>query len=152
MADIAERTHSHLYETDEHAWIAQQIAALRAGDYAALDRENLIEFLISMVLRDERELESRLVVLLAHQFKMQHQPKRISRSWKLTNSEQQRAIRRLLKKLPSLAARADAVLAESIPDAIALAREETGVKFDPEISGLSFQQVMAFDPWAEGGA
>ena len=149
MADIVERTGLTLYETDEHAWIAQQVTALRAGDYAALDHDNLVEFLTSMALRDERELESRLIVLLAHQLKMQCQPERISRSWKLTISEQQRAIRRLLKKLPSLADRADDVFLESIPDAVALAMEETGIAFDHEVSGLSFERVMTFDPWSD---
>ncbi len=54
MADVAERT--NLYETDKHAWIDSQVAALRSGAYSDLDRDNLIEFLTSMALRDEREL------------------------------------------------------------------------------------------------
>ena len=102
MADVAQRI--DLYETDEHAWIDTQVAALRSGAYSDLDRDNLIEFLTSPALRDERELASRLIVLYSHIVKMHLQPDRITRRWKLTIAEQQRAIRRLLKKLPSLSA------------------------------------------------
>ncbi len=148
MADVAERT--NLYETDEHAWIDSQVAALRSGAYSDLDRDNLIEFLTSMALRDERELESRLVILYSHILKMQIQPTRITRSWKLTIAEQQRAIRRLLKKLPSLSGRADSIMLDILPDAFATAREATGASGDFAITGTTFDYAMGFDPWAVG--
>ena len=131
MADVAERT--DLYHADEHAWIAKQVEALRSGDYGSLDRDDLVEFLTSMALRDERELESRLIVLLAHVIKIYEQPHRITRSWRATITVQQIEIGRILKKLPSLYARADAVLESVKPDALRLARVETGMKFDSSI-------------------
>ncbi len=146
MADVAERT--NLYETDEHAWIDTQVAALRHGAYSDLDRDNLIEFLTSMALRDERELESRLIVLYSHIVKMHLQPDRITRSWKLTIAEQQRAIRRLLKKLPSLGVRADSIMRDILPDALATALEETGAGAGIDMAGNSFEYAMGFDPWA----
>ena len=145
MADVAERT--DLYETDEHAWIESQVAALRNGAYSGLDTDNLIEFLTSMALRDERELESRLIVLYSHIVKMQIQPDRTTRSWKLTIAEQQRAIRRLLKKLPSLSARADSIMRDILPDAFATALEEMGAGGDFAITGTTFEYAMGFDPW-----
>jgi Domain of unknown function DUF29 len=115
-----------LYEADEHAWIERQIAALRDGDFDRVDRDSLIEFLTDMAGRDRRELESRLVVLYSHVLKYHLQQERATRSWRLTVLEQQRAIRRLFKHLPSLAKRADEILRDVYPDAVQAALLETG--------------------------
>jgi hypothetical protein len=149
MADVAELAiQSELYGTDEHAWIERQVAALRAGDLDRLDRANLIEFLTAMALRDERELESRLEVLYAHILKCQVQPEKATRSWRLTIHEQQRAVRRLLKKLPSLEARGDAILREVYPDAVEAASLETGLdgKLFPSQPMFDMAGVLSFDP------
>ena len=61
-----------LYERDEHEWIAAQISALESGQMNRLDRENLIEFLSEMTVRDRRELKSRLTVLLLHLLKVRY--------------------------------------------------------------------------------
>ena len=136
MAKVAARTSlrsseqagTSLHELDEHAWIGKQVEALRSGDYGSLDRDNLAEFLTSVALRDERELESRLAAVLLHlAVKVYAQPTQITRSWRLTIVEQQLAIDRLLKKLPSLRARAGTVLEEARPAALRLARAETGL-------------------------
>jgi hypothetical protein len=55
-----------LYDEDFYAWSMEQARLLRAGEFARLDGENLAEELESMGRRDKREVESRLVVLLAH--------------------------------------------------------------------------------------
>src|SRR5580692_6392610 len=111
MADSIELpTTTDLYEADEHAWIERQIAALRDGALDRLDRANLIAYLTDMAARDRRELGSRLIVLYAHILKSRIQPEKATESWRLTIREQQRAIRRLLKDLPSLRHRAGAVL------------------------------------------
>jgi len=115
-----------LYEADEHAWIECQVAALRAGDLDRIDRATLIEYLTEMAGRDRRELESRLVVLYAHILKYRLQPDRATRNWGLTVLEQQRAIRRLLKHLPSLATRTPEILRDVYPDAVQAALLETG--------------------------
>ncbi len=115
-----------LYEADEHAWIQCQVAALRDGDLDRIDRDTLIEYLTEMAGRDRRELEFWLVVLYAHILKYRLQPERTTRSWGLTVLEQQRAIRRLLKHLPSLATRAPEILRDVYPDAVQAALLETG--------------------------
>ena len=125
MADAVEQT-TELYEADEHAWIERQIASLRDGDLNRLDRANLIAFLTDMAARDRRELGSRLIILYAHILKSKIQPEKATESWRLTIREQQRAIRRLLKSLPSLNHRADDILREIYPDAVEMAFDEMG--------------------------
>ncbi|HEY4044726.1 MAG TPA: DUF29 domain-containing protein [Rhodopila sp.] len=124
MADVVEQPTDTLYEADEHAWIERQIEVLRDGDLARLDRANLIAYLTDMAARDRRELGSRLVVLYAHVLNWRIQPENATESWRLTIREQQRAVRRLLKSLPSLERRADDVLREIYPDAVERAFDE----------------------------
>jgi gamma-glutamyltranspeptidase/glutathione hydrolase len=107
-----------LYESDEHAWIAEQVAALRAGDWDSLDRANLIEFLNDMAGRDRRELESRLKVLLHPLLKARHQPESLNGSLVMTIIEQQGEIRSILKGLPSLARQAQGIAPACYPDAV----------------------------------
>jgi len=52
--------------------------------------------------RDKREIESRLVVLLAHLLKWRVQVWFQSRSWSATIREQRRRIGRLMRESPSL--------------------------------------------------
>jgi hypothetical protein len=134
MADMVDYPTDALFEVDEHAWIERQIAALRDGDVDRLDRANLIAYLTDMAARDRRELGSRLIVLYAHILKSRIQPEKATESWRLTIREQQRAVRRLLKSLPSLKHRADDILREIYPDAVALAFDEMGkvTGSDPE--------------------
>ena len=79
-----------------------------------------------MAASDCRELGSRLIVLYAHILKWRIKPEKATNSWKLTIHEQQRAIRWLLKSLPSLKHHADDILREVYPDAVALALDEMG--------------------------
>jgi Domain of unknown function DUF29 len=151
MADVVELANSSaLYEADEHAWIEQQVAALRDGDLDRLDRANLIAFLTAMAMRDVRELKSRLVVLYAHVLKFRIQPETATRSWRLTVLEQQRAIRTMLESLPSLKRRADDILREVYSDAVRAASIDTGVtsKSIPSQPMLDIAGVLDFDATA----
>jgi Domain of unknown function DUF29 len=117
-----------LYERDEHEWIAEQIPALVSGHLNQLDRENLIEFLSEMTIRDRRELRSRLTVLLLHMLKILLQPDRLSVSWVSTILVRQNEIRSLLEDIPSLRTRADTIAVTAYRDARRLAARETGLQ------------------------
>ena len=149
MADVVEQLTDTLYEADEHAWIERQIASLRDGDLDRLDRANLIAYLTDMAGRDRRELESRLIILYAHILKWNIQPEKATESWRLTIREQQRAIRRLLKSLPSLKHRADDILREVCPDAVETAFDKMGLTDrDPAARsepGLDVAGLLSFD-------
>jgi hypothetical protein len=137
-----------LYERDEHEWIAAQISALESGQLNRLDRENLIEFLSEMTIRDRRELRSRLTVLLLHLLKVQFQPERLSASWVSTILVQQNEIRSLFEDIPSLGSRAGAIAEQAYRDASRLAARETGLpasRFAPAMP-WTVAEALAFDP------
>ncbi len=73
MGALKEPTKS-LYEADFAAWAFEQAAAVQRKDWAALDVPNLVEELESMGKQQRAELRNRLIVLLMHLAKWQHQP------------------------------------------------------------------------------
>jgi hypothetical protein len=90
------------YDEDFYAWSIEQARLLRGGEFARLDIENIAEELKSIGRRDKREIESRLVVLLAHLLKWQVQAGFRSRSWSATIREQRDRISDFLDESPSL--------------------------------------------------
>jgi len=116
-----------LYEADEHAWIAQQVAALREGRLDDLDREHLVEFLDDMASRDRRELRSHFVVLLMHMLKVAHQRERLSGSWIASITEQQDQIKTMLEDIPSIGQHVPRLYDDAYPTAVRRAAAETGI-------------------------
>ena len=55
-----------LYEKDFLAWTQQQSELLRQGRWQEVDLDHLVQELDGMGKSTHRELESRLVVLIAH--------------------------------------------------------------------------------------
>lgn len=98
------------YDEDFYAWTVEQSRLLRAGEFAAIDAANIAEDIESMGRSDRRELKSRLVVLVMHLLKWQHQPRGRSRSWSATIDEQRLQIDGLLAESPSLRPNAAAML------------------------------------------
>jgi hypothetical protein len=90
------------YEKDIVAWATEQAQLLRAGRFDLLDIEHLAEEIEDVGKSEQRELASRMAVLLAHLLKWQFQPDRRSTSWQATIAVQRQAIQRRLRKTPSL--------------------------------------------------
>jgi transposase len=124
---------STLYETDYATWARLQSELLRSGRYSELDVEHLLEELSDMGKSERRELESRLLILIAHLLKWQYQHQTLSErwrefkgdSWRDTIVEQRKQLAVLLRQSPGL----KSVFAETIlaayPDALDLASKET---------------------------
>lgn len=115
---------SVLYERDETAWLEVMSSLAAEGRYAEMDHVNLSEYLADMAKRDRREVSSRLVVLLTHLLKWEHQPDHRSGSSQGTILEQRRELRKLLDS-GTLYNHAIAVLAEAYADARKQAAAET---------------------------
>jgi len=79
---------ARLYETDFYGWVQNQAGALRVGNFASLDLDNLIEEIEDMGKSRQRALESRLEILLMHLLKWQFQPEMKGPSWHFTIDEQ----------------------------------------------------------------
>jgi hypothetical protein len=137
-----------LYLQDEHAWIAEQIAALTDGQLNRLDRADLIEYLTEMTIRDRREPRSRLDVLLHHLLKLQVQPEKLMGSSIAAILEQQSEIRCLIDSIPSLGRQAEIIAAAAYSDAIRRAARDTGLpaaRF-PAASPWTVEAALTLDP------
>jgi hypothetical protein len=113
-----------LYDEDFYLWTQQMAEAVRSGNWAELDRENIAEEIESLGKRDRRGVVNRLTVLITHLLKWEYQPERRSRSWRSTIDEQRSRLKLILKDSPSLDARMDEFLAEAYPRARRKAAEE----------------------------
>lgn len=97
VVQLTRQTNADLAEADETAWLEQTAELLRCGRFDQVAPETLAEYLTDMAKRDRREVYSRLVVLLAHLLKWDHQPDRRGGSWRATIREQRLELRMLLE-------------------------------------------------------
>ena len=129
MAAAAELNLKELYGRDETAWLEAMSALAASGRYAEMDFKHLSEYLAEMAKRDRREVFSRLVVLLTHLLKWEHQPERRSGTWRGTIREQRWELRQLLES-GTLRNHAEAVLADAYAEARRQAADETELSLD----------------------
>jgi hypothetical protein len=115
-----------LYDQDENAWLEIMSRLAAEGRHAEMDFPNLSEYLADMAGRDRREALSRLVALLAHLLKWEHQPDRRSGSWQATILEQRQELRELLES-GTLYKHAESAVAKAYSDARKRAAAETGL-------------------------
>lgn len=136
-----------LYDSDFYAWTQEQANLLRQKAYGQLDLTNLIEEIEDMGKSQQRELSSRLVVLLVHLLKWHFQPEKQSRSWQATIRVQRRELLKLLNENPSLRPRLDWAISESYPVALDTAWAETGLDYIvfPSACPYSGEQILDQD-------
>ena len=133
-----------LFEQDETAWLEAMSALAAARRYDEMDFPHLSEYLADMAKRDRREVFSRLVVLLNHLLKWEHQPDRRSGSWRGTIREQRRELRQLLES-GTLRNYAASVLADAYAEARRQAADETELNLDifPTEDARSLDELLA---------
>jgi hypothetical protein len=117
---------ANLYETDETAWLERMSKLIEERRYEKLDYKHLSEYLLDMAERDRREVFSRLRTLLVHLLKWDYQPRKRSRSWKVTIMNQRDDLRDELES-KTLKNHALEVLPKAYARAVKLAAEETGL-------------------------
>jgi hypothetical protein len=122
------------YDQDVIAWANEQARLLRTGQFDRLDIEHLADEIEDVGKSEQRELASRMAVLLAHLLKWQFQPARRSRSWDATIRVQRDGIARRLQRTPSLRQSLDDPdwWRDAWDDALARAIEETGLSDFPD--------------------
>jgi len=142
---------ARLYETDFYGWIQNQAAALKAGNLAKLDLNNLIEEIEDMGKSQRRELESRLETLLMHLLKWRFQPLRKTPSWTYTIREQRKRIADHLRKNPSLKSILSEACSAAYGYAVMRASEETGIAETtfPAHCPWTFEQATDPDFWPD---
>jgi hypothetical protein len=74
MATRIKPTPAQLYEQDFYAWTKAQAGLLRAGRYADLDLEHLIEEVDDLGESLKRSVRSRIRTIMEHFLKLEHFP------------------------------------------------------------------------------
>jgi Domain of unknown function DUF29 len=149
---------SDLYEQDFYTWTQTTAALIRAGKWLDIDPESLAEEVESLGKSQQRELASRLDVLLMHLLKWRYQPERrqTGQSWRSTIRTQRRELRRLLMQNPGLTSLVDLTIADSYAEARLDAADETGLPLTtfPPVCPWTPAQIVdaAFLPEADGHA
>jgi len=142
---------TNLYDKDFYSWTQQQAEMLRSGDYENLDMVNLIEEIESMGKSEQRELESRLEILLMHLLKWRYQPELKGKSWEAAIMEQRDRLVDHLKKNPSLKSRLPEAYESAYRYAIVGAYRETNLDMSafPKPCPWNFEKVMEPDFWPD---
>ncbi|MEB3175120.1 MAG: DUF29 domain-containing protein [Cyanobacteriota bacterium] len=135
-----------LYDADFNQWLEETAKSLKAGNFQALDLENLIEEIESMGRSDKREIKTRLIVLLMHLLKHKYQFQRRTTSWIVTINEQRRQIKAVLKDSPSLKPYIQKELGDCYEDARKDAAKETRLPVATFPSECPFTQEQILDP------
>ena len=137
------------YDSDVIAWAQEQANLLRSGQFSHLDIEHIAEEIEDVGRSEQRELASRMSVLLAHLLKWEYQPERRGSSWEDTIRTQRERIQRRIRKTPSLkSSLTDADWqADAWDDAVDDAIKETGIarKVFPKSCPWSIEQIMSHD-------
>ena len=63
-----------MYRNDPYTWALQQAAAMRRGDIAAIDRENVIEEIEDLGRAEERQWTKNCSRVIEHLLKMEDHP------------------------------------------------------------------------------
>lgn len=120
-------TAKELYEQDIFLWTVRNAELLRAGRLEEADLEHIAEEIEDMGTSQQRELGSRLRVLLTHLLKMRAEPQsRACQGWKATVATQRYDILQLLGAAPSLNSRVTPDVAKVYK--LAVARAAAGTK------------------------
>lgn len=132
------------YEQDIVAWANEQARLIREGRFDLLDLAHIAEEIEDVGKSEQRELESRVAVLLAHLLKWQYQPERRGVSWTVTIRTQRERCNLRIKKTPSLkVSLADEDwLLDVWADAVDQAAKETNLDIFPSRCPWSMTDVL----------
>ena len=135
------------YKQDIVAWAQEQAQFIRAGRFDLLDLEHIADEIDDVGKSEQRELASRMAVLMAHLLKWQYQPERSGSSWQRTIKEQRKALGLHIKQVPSLKQKLyDPEWLEGVwSDAVTLAVKETSLGDFPETCPWSIDEVLSAD-------
>lgn len=143
------------YEQDFFTWTQEQAAFLAQGHVEMLDLEHLAEEVADMGKSEQRELASRLAVLMGHLLKLQVQTDRTrtnEKSWRNTIKTQRDQLSKLLRQNPGLKnpIHLDDAVDTGWRDGLDLAIRETGLDPDlfPNDNPYHLEQLLDPDFWS----
>ena len=137
------------YEKDINAWANEQARLLRAGRFDLLDVEHIAGEIEDVGKSEQRELASRMAVLMAHLLKWQYQADRRGASWEKTIKAQRKEISYALDESPSLVPKLqeprwlDMVWARAVAQAVG----ETGLDVFPDECPWAINDEVLNEAW-----
>ena len=139
------------YDQDFYQWLMKNASLLRQGKFSEADTEHIAEELEAMGKKEQRELVSRLAVLLAHLLKWAFQPVRRTRSWRNTIATQRIDIMDLLEDSPSLQHELEKKIAKAYMRSRLMAENETGIDKSgfPAECPFSVEEILGQDFYPE---
>ena len=135
---------NQLYDTDILSWSHEPVALLRAQRRSELDLDNIIDEIADVGRAEQRELQSRFVVLICHLLKWAYRPDRRRKSWTTSMDIQRSGLARVLRKMPSLCHtfEDDDWLQGAWNWAVVQAIDETGLHKFPRDPVWSIDQIL----------
>ncbi|MCI5159910.1 MAG: DUF29 domain-containing protein [Candidatus Electrothrix sp. AUS1_2] len=135
------------YDQDFYLWLMSNAALLRKGRFSEADTEHIAEELEAMGKKEQRELISRLAVLLAHLLKWAFQSVRRTRSWTNTIAAQRMELLDLLEDSPSLRHEMENKIVKAYERSRLMAENETGIDKNafPADCPFSLAQILDKD-------
>jgi len=142
---------SQLYDDDLYTWAMRNTELLHQGRFDQIDVAHIAEEIESVGKSERRELENRLIVLLAHLLKWRARPERRGRRWRAMIKEQRRRVAGVLKTNPGLQPLLDEILDEAYQSARLVASRETDLDEAafPEVCPYAFEDVLADEFWSD---
>lgn len=136
------------YDRDIVAWSIEQAKLIRAGRFNELDLERIADEIEDVGKSEQRELISRMAVLITHLLKWAYQPGNRSSSWEGSIREQRKRIAKALKQTPSLKNTLENSdwLEDAWSDGLIKAMDETGISDLPE-SPVWTSEEMLTEGW-----
>lgn len=132
-----------LYERDETSWLEAMADLARTGRAEELDLPHLARYLAEQARCERREVEIRLVALLAHLLEWAHQPDRRSWIWRASAIEEIRELS-VLARRDTLRDHGAHSLADAYAEAVERASAATGLPPDrfPSECPFSLDQLL----------
>ncbi len=140
------------YQADIVAWSKEQSRLIRARRFELLDVVHIADEIEDVGKSEQRELASRMAVLLAHLLKWQYQPERRGASWEKAIKAQRKEIAYNLDDMPSLKPKLseprwlDMVWAKSVAQAVT----ETVLDCFPETCPWAIDNEVLNESWFPG--
>jgi hypothetical protein len=137
------------YEEDVVAWSIDQANLLRAGRFNDLDVEHIAEEIEDVGKSEQRELASRMAILIGHLLKWRFQSERRGASWEKTIKAQRKELAYALEESPSLRVKlAEARWIDLVwTKGVALAVAESGLDCFPEVCIWSMADEILNPTW-----
>ncbi len=137
---------SSLYETDYYRWLQTTVDQVQAGNFGAIEWDNLVEELESMGKSEKRALLSLLTRLLEHLLKLAYwksEKARVGNHWASEIVNFRAQIKARLEDSPSLRSQLPTLYEKAYPTAVKSVSKLFSLPSDAEIS---LSQVLD-DDW-----